>query len=146
MDRHRFSHDLRLHACIRAECLHYLERHTEALREIEKVMPTFGNDPQISHAYNRAQFEVRKQKRPDYYLILGVPSIASSLEIKAAYKQRALECHPDKHAESEASRQARSRGVMRVSVRTSARIGTRIGISSSIGVARSRGVARHAKS
>ena len=29
-----------------------------------------------------------------------VPSVASTMEIKQAYKQRALECHPDKHAEA----------------------------------------------
>ena len=33
-----------------------------------------------------------------------VPSIASSIEIKAAYKQRALEWHPDKHTQSEQAR------------------------------------------
>ena len=33
-------------------------------------------------------------------MALQVPSIASQLEIKGAYKARALECHPDKHSES----------------------------------------------
>ena len=35
-----------------------------------------------------------------------MPSIASIMEIKSAYKQRALEYHPDKHTESEGARRA----------------------------------------
>jgi hypothetical protein len=36
--------------------------------------------------------------RPDYYAILGVPHGASCSEIKAAYRQRSHEYHPDKVA------------------------------------------------
>jgi DnaJ-class molecular chaperone len=35
---------------------------------------------------------------------LGVSPIASELEIKNAYKQKALEWHPDKHSETEEAR------------------------------------------
>ena len=49
----------------------------------------------------RASFEVRRAKRPDYYALLEVPTIASAMEIKAAYKQKALITHPDKHADSD---------------------------------------------
>ena len=38
--------------------------------------------------------------------LLGVPSIASGVEIKHAYKQQALVWHPDKHADSEEHRKA----------------------------------------
>ena len=51
---------------------------------------------QVRHAYERADFEVRKEKRPDYYALIGCLSVASESEIKSAYKKRALEWHPDK--------------------------------------------------
>jgi len=90
----------------KAQALHALGRHAEALTDMESLSQTFQNDAQVSHALQRASFEVRKAKRPDYYAVLNVPSIASTIEIKAAYKQRALEWHPDKHTHSEAARAA----------------------------------------
>merc|ERR1719198_362067 len=69
------------------------------------LQQTFQNDAQVTHAVQKASFEVRRAKRPDYYELLALPSIASALEIKAAYKARALEWHPDKHTASEAARQ-----------------------------------------
>ena len=62
--------------------------------------------PQVKHALQRANFEVRRVKRPDYYELLKVPSVCSALEIKAAYKQRALECHPDRNQDSAEARNA----------------------------------------
>ena len=88
-------------ACVLA-CLHLAE---QALRELEPIMGSLGHVTEIAGAYNRAKFEVRKARRPDYYAMLQVPSIASTIEIKAAYRQRALECHPDKHHETEEARQ-----------------------------------------
>merc|ERR1711871_560415 len=88
----------------KAQALHALGRHEEALADMQELSKTFGNDSQVSHALQRASFEVRKAKRPDYYALLQVPSIASQIEIKAAYKQRALEWHPDKHTETEEAR------------------------------------------
>jgi len=88
----------------KAQALHALGRHAEALEDMRRLSQTFQNDAQVSHALQRASFEVRKEKRPDYYVLLQVPSIASTLEIKAAYKQRALEWHPDKHTASEEAR------------------------------------------
>ena len=81
----------------RASALHGLGRHEEALADMRPLLERgFANDTQINGACQKAEFEVRKAKRPDYFALLQVPSIASTLEIKAAYKQRALECHPDK--------------------------------------------------
>ena len=75
-----------------------------ALADMERLMETWGmNDNVIKGAYEKAKFESRKAKRPNYYEILStddisLSSLSSEPEIKAAYKQRALECHPDKVA------------------------------------------------
>merc|ERR1719502_849327 len=90
----------------RASALHGLGRHEEALRDMEQLQRTFENDTRVRSAVQKAAFEVRKLQRPDYYELLQIPSVASTVEIKAAYKQRALEWHPDKHTESEEARAA----------------------------------------
>lgn len=41
--------------------------------------------------------------KEDYYKILGVERDANKAEIKAAYKRRAVECHPDKFASASQS-------------------------------------------
>ena len=74
----------------------------EAVADMERLMETWGmNDNVIKGAYEKAKFEARKAKRPNYYKILStddiqLSSVSSEPEIKAAYKQKALECHPDK--------------------------------------------------
>ena len=78
-------------------CLHAIGRHDEALRETEGLMQRWGSgNSKIQQAYQRAQFEVRKAARVDYYALLEVPSIASEMEIKTAYKKQALIWHPDR--------------------------------------------------
>ena len=62
-------------------------------------MNTFGqHDTEIRGAYDRAVFAKRKKNRVDYYALLGVSSISSTMEIDKAYKIKALTCHPDKFA------------------------------------------------
>ena len=79
---------------------------------MSKLLKIFEHDTVFRHWYDKADFEVRKRERPDYYTILKVSTVATESEIKAAYKvreregrglyirirlqQRALECHPDK--------------------------------------------------
>jgi len=94
----------------KAQALHALGRHEEALSDMQALAQTFQNDAQVTHAVQKASFEVRRAKRPKYYELLEIPTVASALEIKAAYKQRALEWHPDKHNGSdEAKREAEER-------------------------------------
>mmetsp|Transcript_75372 Transcript_75372/g.214349 ORF Transcript_75372/g.214349 Transcript_75372/m.214349 type:complete len:605 (-) Transcript_75372:409-2223(-) len=81
----------------RASALHGLGRHQEAYDDMQGLMQTWGQgDTVVRHAYERADFEVRKEKRPDYYALIGCLSVACESEIKSAYKKRALEWHPDK--------------------------------------------------
>mmetsp|Transcript_4796 Transcript_4796/g.5477 ORF Transcript_4796/g.5477 Transcript_4796/m.5477 type:complete len:579 (+) Transcript_4796:241-1977(+) len=83
--------------------LHAQGKHEEALKEIEPLMESWGgSDTLIRGAYEKAQFNVRKAKRPDYYKLLSTPpeivlsSVSSEMEIKAAYKKKAMVCHPDR--------------------------------------------------
>ena len=86
---------------IKFQAYHGLNRHQEALEEASELLreESWGaNDQRIRKAYETADFLVRKQNRVDYYKLLDVPSVASEIEIKKAYKRRALDLHPDRHA------------------------------------------------
>ena len=72
-----------------------------ALACMDELIKMYEGDEVVKHWHEQADFKVRRQKRPDYYAILGVSSVASEPEIKAAYKQKALITHPDKHADSD---------------------------------------------
>ena len=39
---------------------------------MQALSKTYQHDPAVSHALNRASFEVRKERRADYYALLKV--------------------------------------------------------------------------
>ena len=82
---------------LKCKAYHGLEMHEEAREELESLLQGWGsNCNNIRKAYDYADFAVRKQKRPDYYTILGVSSLASLIEIKKQYRVKCLEYHPDR--------------------------------------------------
>ncbi len=82
---------------VRFQALHALERHEEVVELSADLIQKWGaNDSRIRKAYETADFEVRKRKRPDFYAMLGVTSLASEREIKKSYRQKAMELHPDR--------------------------------------------------
>jgi DnaJ family protein C protein 7 len=84
---------------LKFQALHGLNRHQEALDEATDLMQHWGsNNEQIRKAYDKADFEVRKANRPDFYAMMGISSLASEKEIKKAYRQATLEFHPDRFA------------------------------------------------
>ena len=70
---------------------------SQALDVLSPLMSSWGAAlPALREAYDKAEFEVRRKKRVDYYEIFELGQMASEMEIKKQYKVRALEVHPDK--------------------------------------------------
>jgi len=96
------NHSLVQPYLLRAQALQSLERHDDAVRELEGLF-AWHRVQVVYDKLQEAKFLQRKQKRANYYELLGVPSIASQLEIKKAYRERAAEWHPDKKGHLDAT-------------------------------------------
>ncbi len=90
----------------RAKALFGLERHEEALSDMETLMRSWGQGNEVIRScYEKAEFNVRKAKRADYYSLFNLPTVCSDPEIRKGYKARALELHPDKLSQKSAAEQ-----------------------------------------
>lgn len=89
------DHELVQPYLYRSQALQNLERYEDAVKDLEGLF-SWHREQGVYEKLQEAKFLLRKKKRPDYYDLLKVPSIASQLEIKKAYKERASEWHPDK--------------------------------------------------
>ncbi|KAG2236342.1 hypothetical protein INT48_001406 [Thamnidium elegans] len=86
----------------RAGCYMETEQYEEAVRDYKKLTEV---DPS-----NRAELELKKSLRKDYYKVLGLSKTATETEIKKAYRKLALQYHPDKN-DGDAKAEARFKEV-----------------------------------
>lgn len=63
----------------------------EAALKMEKTV-------EIKNLLKEAKHSLKLSKRKDYYKILGIDKFATEVDIKKAYRKRALVHHPDRHA------------------------------------------------
>ncbi len=72
-----------------------------AIRELKDLQEQDPQDPSIAKEVRRAELELKKSKRKDYYKILGVEKDADENAIKKAYRKAAIMHHPDKNPDDE---------------------------------------------
>jgi DnaJ family protein C protein 7 len=74
----------------------------DAVRDYKSVAENNPSEKGIAEEIRRAEFELKKSQRKDYYKILGVTKDATETEIKKAYRKMAIQYHPDKNRDGEA--------------------------------------------
>jgi DnaJ homolog subfamily C member 7 len=73
------------------------EKWEDAVREWKSIQELDPEDRTIAKEVRRAELELKKSQRKDYYKILGVSKDADDNTIKKAYRKLAIIHHPDKN-------------------------------------------------
>lgn len=82
------------------------EEWDEAVYRIKKALELDDGNREWHDKLRRAEAALKQSKQKDYYKILGVPRNAKLKDIKKAYREGALQWHPDKHTGEEEKEKA----------------------------------------
>jgi DnaJ family protein C protein 7 len=81
----------------KANALGLAEKWEAAVREWKAIQELDPEDRTIAREVRKAELELKKSQRKDYYKILGLEKTATDHEIKKAYRKLAIQHHPDKN-------------------------------------------------
>lgn len=81
----------------KANALGQAERWEAAVQEWKNLQELDPEDRTIAKEIRKAELELKKSQRKDYYKILGVSKDADDNTIKKAYRKAAIVHHPDKN-------------------------------------------------
>lgn len=73
----------------------------EAVTDYKAVAEANPGEKGIREDIRRAEFELKKAQRKDFYKILGVSKDANETDLKKAYRKLAIKYHPDKNRDGE---------------------------------------------
>ena len=75
------------------------EAFEDAVFALKRAAELLGNgDRAVQDELRRAEAALKQSQQKDYYKILGVPRNAKPKAVKKAYREQALQWHPDKHS------------------------------------------------
>lgn len=72
-----------------------------AVKELKELAEQDPSDASIPTEIRKAELELKKSKRKDYYKILGIEKDATETQVKKAYRKAAIIHHPDKNPDDE---------------------------------------------